>query len=208
MSTGEWTLVAAAIGAAGSMLAVAITSRRVGKTELDKWRRDEERRLIATVLTICDEAVEWWGVVAENMDTQRAGVDRRSQAAGVLADTTRQKAIDAYDRVSATLTELELVAGRRVVDKGYELHRQYEGMRHHFRGASGADDLYKLWGDYTRTVQDKRQQLVDAARQELQIERHPALRRLLRRTWERQVKRHWWDVRYRASKWRDRLTSR
>jgi len=204
VTSEQLTLVTSAVAAASSLIVIAISVRSTGKTELGRWRRQEERELIARIMTKAREVVALWDTVASQTETSRAARGEYQTDAKRQVEQARQELRTADRELVTAFAEVELVAGSRVVDCIRALEVSFENMRHVLRPASGADDQLAAYRQYASDFERLLKDLIDAVRKELRIERAPTLRRrirgLRRAAWLRTIG---WRSRWRASR-RDR----
>ncbi len=204
MTSEQLTLLAAVVAAGSSLVAVVINVRSTRTSELRQWRRQDERALIARILIKVNEADGLWGVIASEVERSHSasGDYQREAIRAVEAARTAVVTVDAELRLA--FAEVELIASSKVVERVNMLERQFEGIRHLLRPASGADDQARAYFDYSCEVDRLRIALIEAARRELRIDLAPSTRRRLRQ-WQHNVR---LTVGIRRSHWRARQRAR
>ena len=187
MTNEQLTLLAAGIAATSSLVAVVVNVRSTGTSELRKWRREEERALIARILVKMSEALKLWERLAIELDSAQGAPDVYLQVARPAIANVRTAVAPVDAELTMALAEVELIAGAKVVGLVKAIERQFEGLRHLLRPASGSDDQYRAFFRYELNLDRLRVELTDAVRRELRIDRAPSTRRRVRR-WRHNVR--------------------
>jgi hypothetical protein len=81
LTNEQLTLLAAGIAATSSPAVVVINVRSTGTSELRKWRRQDERALIARILVKMSEALELWERLASELDGSHGAPEAYLQVA-------------------------------------------------------------------------------------------------------------------------------
>lgn len=187
LTSAQLTLLAAGVAAVASLAGIAINVRSTSRIELRKWRRNEERALIANILSNLHEVRELWSFIAVRADAERARELEPSAEREVRE--ARLNVNQAERELRLAVAEVELIAGSKVVECAKALETPLENVRHLLRATSGADGRMNAYGDVIGGFDVVRTELVDAVRKELRIDRAPRLRRQLQnvgiglRTW-------------------------
>ena len=169
---------------------VVLTYRLASRGRLEEWRRNEERPIVARVLTFSADALAEW---------ERAEQARREWIGSLRADPSRDhedtkardEAVDhwragseVYDKLRFEVAQLDLFAGRPLRDVATKVAREHESPRHWLRPASGADgDLLELLTEQNNKILWLHTELVEKARADLGVDRgavQPRLRSLRR----------------------------
>ncbi|MGY6656677.1 hypothetical protein ACXIZN_31360 [Amycolatopsis sp. TRM77291] len=196
VTNAQLTLLAAVVAAAASLVSVVIAARSASRTELRRWRRQDEREMIARILTQLHVVRGLWNIIGPNADAERAGeldpfVEREVRNARIEVG----KAEKAF---RLAVAEVELVAGSKVVECAKAFDMRFEGLQHLLRPAGGAEQRTDYYWQHDAGLEQLRTELVDAVRKELQIDRAPKFRRSLR-TLRESGRRAIGSVRYRLT---------
>lgn len=186
MTTGTVTLVASVIAALSALIGVIVNVFSTGKTELEKWRRQEERKTIATLLTLLDKA-QFQGLLAASKKREwlnkSGGIVHKEDLGSIEEiEEARRQVMSLHDDSSEIVAELELMAGKKVVDKARLIQGSIETLHHWTRLPASADRLQSAFALAT-TLRTDRIALVELARRDLNIDRFPSFQRIARRSW-------------------------
>jgi len=167
----------AAFTAAGlSLVNVAVSSRLTSRGNLEQWRRNEERPVIARILTLSDDALSKW---------QAAGEARQDWIDSVTADPSRSHedtqardqaaehwsaGAELYNKLRFELAQLDLIAGRPLRDVANKLVREHESVRQWIRPASGASNWFQLLTEQNNKIISLHADLVEKTRADLRLE--------------------------------------
>jgi hypothetical protein len=160
LSCVDLTAVAAFTAAVLSLVNVAFSYRLSSRANLEQWRRNEERPIVARMLTLSADALAQW---------QRAGQARSNWIESLSADpnqghedtTARDEARDQwdtgselYDKLRFEVAQLDIMAGRPLRDVAAKLVREHESPWHWLRPASGgeANLLESLYEQHNKIV--------------------------------------------------------
>ncbi len=127
----------AAFTAAGlSLINVLVSARLNSRGHLEQWRRDEERPIVARMLTLSADALSAWHSAGS---ARRDWIDSlRSDPSGGNVDAkVQEEAVEhwgtgsqLYDKLRFELAQLDLIAGRPLRDVAASLFREHESVRH------------------------------------------------------------------------------
>jgi hypothetical protein len=168
--------VAAAFTAAGlSLVNVAITGYQNRRGQLDQWRRDMERPIIATILTFSEEALAPMLEVSSLRSAWIASIP----SAGEPADTTAldeyvkkwQIAADILPKLRFQVSQLDLVAGQRLRVIAHQLISEHESIIRWLRPASGASNFERLAIQQNNLIVGLHTDLINTARIDLGVDR-------------------------------------
>lgn len=175
----------AAFSAAGlSLVNVVVSYRFASRGSLEQWRRDEQRPVVARMLTLSDEALSKW---------RAAGFARREWLESLQADPGRSQedtqsrdlaaehwsgGSELYDKLRFELAQLDLIAGRPLRDVAARLVREHESARQRVRPASGGDDWFRPLMEQNNTINGLHADLVMKTRADLGLGQDLTRRRL------------------------------
>lgn len=174
--------VVAAFTAAGlSLVGVGVNvlwSYRLSRhAQLEQWRQNEERPIVARMLTLSADALEKW---------QQAGQARRDWLDSLRADPTRghedTKARDEatnhwgagsgmYEKLRFEAAQLDLIAGHPLREVANKLVREHESVQRWLRPASGANDWFELLTEQNNKIIRLHAELVEKTRADLGVDR-------------------------------------
>jgi hypothetical protein len=141
---------AAGLALVGVVVNIVWSYRLSSRVQLEQWRRNEERPIVARMLTLSADVLEQW---------QQTGQARRDWIDSLRADPNRghedTKARDEardhwgagselYEKLRFGAAQLDLIAGRPLRSVAAKLVREHESAQHWLRPASGADDWFEL----------------------------------------------------------------
>lgn len=183
--SGVDLVAVAAFTAAGlSLVNVVVSSRLNSHGHLEQWRRDEERPIVARMLTLSADALSAWNLAGH---ARRDWIDsRNSDPSGGNVDTKAQDEAaehwgtgsELYDKLRFELAQLDLIAGRPLRDVAASLVRGHESVRHWIRPASGASDWYELLTEQNNKIIRLHGDLIERTRADLGLDRISISRRL------------------------------
>ena len=169
---------AAAFTAAGVALFVGVFgviwgARRASRAQLEQWRRNEERPIVARMLTLSEDVFRRWGQAEAArrrwIESASEGPDR-GQVDTKARDEARdhwEAATELYDKLRFEAAQLELIADRPVRDVAAKLIRAHEGPQHWLRPASPTDDPFELLSKQNRVILGLHAELVEKTRTDL-----------------------------------------
>jgi hypothetical protein len=173
--------IAALIVAGGAFVGVVVnviwSYRLSSRSRLEEWRRDEERPIVARILTLSTDALAKWEQTGQArrdwIDSLRADPDRGSE------DTkARDEARDhwgagseLYGKLRFEAAQLDLIAGRPLRDVANKLVREHESVLHWLRPASGASDWLESLVEQNNKIVGLHTELVERTRADLGVDR-------------------------------------
>jgi hypothetical protein len=177
-------MVAAFTAAGLSLVNVVVSARMSSRGHVEQWRRDEERPIVARMLTLSADALTAWDLARQ---ARRHWIDSlNSDPSGGNADTKAQHEAaehwgtgsQLYDKLCFELAQLDLIAGRPLRDVATSLVREHESVRHWMRPTSGASDWYELVAEQNNKITRLHADLVERTRADLGLDRISTTRRL------------------------------
>ncbi len=169
MANDSITLIASVIAATSSLAAVALNIRSSSRVELEKWRRQEEGKLIAQFVEAFDEAIEKLREASASKSAFLRETGGSREESRERMGKSWMESYQLYLKGRELRAELELIAGRKVVAIAEKMLRNVEGIHHWVRPA-GPADLAEIEYTFNSSL-DLRADLIVAARAELSIER-------------------------------------
>jgi hypothetical protein len=167
------TAIAAFVAAGLSLINILITSWFVRRGQLEQWRRDAERPIVARVLALSDKCLE---IITESANQKAMWIQsletgqQDTEVYNVMLKLWDAAGIT-YDELRVEGAQLELVGGRDLrgaVDRLLTLH---EGLRHVVGPAGGAEGPDQVAREYGNDIRSSRAELVDRPRADLGLER-------------------------------------
>ena len=168
----------AAFTASGVALIIGVFSvvwgaRLSSRAQLEQWRRNEVRPIVARVLTLSEDAraqwIEAWGARQKWEAAMSADPDRGPETtkAGDEARDQWKAGSELYGKLRFETAQLDLFAGRPVRDVAAKLVRAHESPQHWLRPASGASDLLRTLTEHDHKIAEVHVELVAKAREDL-----------------------------------------
>jgi hypothetical protein len=175
----------AAFTAAGlSLVNVLVSYRLTSRGHLEQWRRDEERPIVARLLTLSDDALGKWQATGDarrawigslNADASRSSEDM--EARDEAAEQWRAGS-ELYDKLRFELAQLDMIAGPPPRQVASMLVREHESVQHWLRPASGASDWFELLTTQNNKIAHFHGELVIRTRADLGVDRDSLWHRL------------------------------
>jgi hypothetical protein len=197
MSGVDLAAVAAFTAAGLSLVNVWFSSRVAGRRQLEQWRRDTERPIVARIVALSERSLEKLEEVAaeksrwieSSAETNRIEAQNRSAEAW-------QEETALYEDLRYEAAQLDLTAGRPLRQVVHALLGKHETLHNIVRPSGGADEPFKTFIEYNNEIVGKREELIARARTDLGIDR---LARKWPARWE-----YWarWIRTRRRSRWR------
>ena len=172
----------AAFTAAGVALIVGVFSvvwgsRLSTRAQLDQWRRNEERPIVARVLTLSEDARQQWdqawsakqGLIAAVQAEPDPDVRRTPEFAEAQDRAVEQWRVGAelYGKLRFETAQLDLIAGRPVRDVADRLARAHESSWHWLRPAGGANITWESFAKQNNKIVELHEELVGKTRADL-----------------------------------------
>ena len=169
-------VVASVTAAVFSVFNVLLTARLSQRGQLDQWRRDTERPIVARILMQSRETLEQLRQVAdlrEEWIPSIGGVRSNEEAATRdAAARTWELSRASFDSLRFEIAQLDLIAGHPPRDLTRKLMSAHESLRHWLRPASGASDSpMQLWSSQSGEVASIEKELIAAVRTDLGVDR-------------------------------------
>jgi hypothetical protein len=121
---------AAVLSFLGVLLNIYLTSRLAGKSQREQWRRDQERPIVARMITLSQDALAQWHQAARArwayLDAVKEAHDRGTITGGP-DDRACAAGSERYENLRADVAELDLIAGQPVRDVAHQLVQIHEG---------------------------------------------------------------------------------
>jgi hypothetical protein len=187
----------AAFTAAGlSLVNVAISYRLTSRGQREQWRRDQERPIVAWVLTLSADALAQWEQAGQArrdwIDSRRADPDRAHEDTQARDEARVHwgAGSEAYEKLRFEVAQLDLIAGHQLRDVANKLVGEHESARQWLRPASGADDWFQLLTEQNNKIIRLHTELVEKTRADLglasslTVPPHSLLAKILRRDQE------------------------
>jgi hypothetical protein len=166
-------ITAAAVSFVGVIVNIFWTYRLSSRARLEEWRRNEERPVIARMLTLSADALSKWWLAAYArrswLDSLSAdqSQDNEDAAARREPDEDWRAGSELYDKLRFELAQLDLTAGPALRDVAGELVRVHESLRHWLRPASPRDNPISSVNSQNNKIIALHGELVDKARADL-----------------------------------------
>jgi hypothetical protein len=161
---------------------VGVSARLTRATQLDQWRRDTERPIVAKLLTLSNEAAQAWDEAARlrwqwisSLTPDRSTSDEI--AAGDAARVAWQEGCTLVDQLTFEVAQLDLIAGDQPREVARALLRPHKSLRHRLRPASGADPDSDAEQAELARLSKLADGLIAAARADLGVDGRVGLRR-------------------------------
>jgi hypothetical protein len=186
LSSVNWIAIAAFTAAGLSLVNVGVSYRLNSRSHLEQWRRDEERPIVARMLTLsADTLGEWWAagnarrdwIESVNADPSRVSEDVKARRE---ASERWRAGSEKYDKLRFELAQLDLIAGRPLRDVADALLREHESVRQWIGPASGASDWFKLLAEHNNKIVGLHGDLIRQTRADLGVDRTLVRHRLLK----------------------------
>lgn len=168
-----------------SLVNVVVTARFTRQGQLEQWRRDTERPIVANILTLSGDAQRVWMDTAfarrawiGSLQAGQAGSAEEAPA-HEKASSSWQEGFDLFEKLRYEAAQLSLVADAPVRAAAEAILKSHESVRHWLRPASGADNFYDLWLTENNGLAALADRLIDATRVDIGVHRTPG--RLFRR---------------------------
>lgn len=168
----------AAFTAAGlSLVNVAVSARLTSRGHREQWRRDQERPIVARILTVSADAYAIWREVA--MAKQQWATTPGERPADFAEVAERfDAAVEMWRTLRFEVAQLDLLAGASVRKVADDLANEHERMRYRLRLAGPGTTMSRT--DEEDKFVELHKQLVQQARIDLGLPvrgwRTPALR--------------------------------
>ena len=168
----------AAFAAAGVALIVGVFSvvwgaRLSSRAQLEQWRRNEERPIVARMLTLSEDARATWQqawyarerwIAAMNADPDRGPEVTKAQDE---ANDLWAAGAELYGKLRFEMAQLDLLAGRAIREVARKLAQAHESPWHWLRPAGGADITFEMITEQDSKILGLHAELVDKARADL-----------------------------------------
>jgi hypothetical protein len=180
----NWTAIAAFTAAGLSLVNVAVSARLAGRGRLEQWRRDEERPIVARMLTLSADALDKWQAAGyarhEWIDSLNADPSRSSEDVMARDEASERwwAGSELYDKLRFEGAQLDLIAGHPLRDAATTLVREHESVRHRIRPASGASDWFELLTEHNNKIVRLHEDLIKKTRADLGVDRASVRHRL------------------------------
>ena len=180
---------AAVLSLVSVIISVVLTYRLSSRAQLERWRQDEERPIVARLLRLSNAASgKWLDVNDARLDWVNSLTDDPSQNSG--ATNALNKAIksweagsELYEKLGFEAAQLDLIAGRPLRDVTAKLvHRHWTVMIMNHPQAE-RDDWFEVLADQVDKIGGLSNALVQQARIDLGVDRGSEPR--LRSAWRR-----------------------
>lgn len=184
---------AAGLSLVSVILSVVLTYRLSRRAQLERWRQDQERPIVARLLKLSDEAASKWLEVNDaRMDWQNLLSDDPSQNSGAIkalawAIESWKDADKLQDKISFEAVQLDLIAGGPVRDVATKLAQRHSAVVLLCHPEREHDDWHGLLSGQLEAIAKLQQDLVRHARTDLGADRRREPR--LRSTWQRHQQR-------------------
>jgi hypothetical protein len=179
---------AAGLAFVGVVVNVFWGYRLSSRAQLEQWRRNEERPIVARILTLSEDARKQW---------DQTGTTRRDWIDSLSADPDRGDAetkareasnqwdagVELYGKLRFEAAQLDLTAGAALRDVAARLVREHESLWHWLRPASPMND-WSLLAEENNKIVWSHAELIRTARADLGVDRRSAQYRL-RSRWRR-----------------------
>jgi hypothetical protein len=164
LSGVDLSAIAAFTAAGLSAINVVFSYRLTSRGHLEQWRREQERPIVARILTVSSDAYAAWREVAmaKQLWAESAGAPP-SDAAEVRA--RYDAAVEMWKALRFEVAQLDLLAGARVRKVAEDLASEHERMRYRLNPSGAGVTMFRT-GEEDKFVELHRQ-LVEQARTDL-----------------------------------------
>lgn len=169
------TAVAAFVAAGLSLVNVLVSYFLSHRGQLNQWRRDAERPVVANVLALSGKLTSQLSDVAKARDEWLTSIqqDRNNEnvAARDTAASEWRGARDTFEKLSFEITGLDLIAGRSPRDAAAELMSAQESLVHWLRPASGTSEPpQEIFSRQSGVAFNAERDLISAVRRDLGVD--------------------------------------
>lgn len=179
---------AAALSLVGVVVNVVWSYRPSSRGQLEQWRRNEERPIVARLLTLSNDAVDKWmnGCQARaDWITSLADPSRTSEdtkAKDMLLEQW-QEGSELYEKLAFEAAQLDLIAGRSLREAATALSQAHWGVMLVTAPLSDRRDWFEVFSEQLDRIRGLRNDLVAQARADVGVDRGSEPR--LRSAWRR-----------------------
>ena len=174
MTSAELTVLASSIAALASLSTVVVTVLFNRRSDLDKWRREVERKLIVTLVEQSRQLQQQANEIIKGREARATHAEENKASNFRWVEGIDEKEVSALGALNTSLTtvvsELELVAGRKVIEAAQRLRDALKPFLDAVEGDANAASPGSRIANGLDTDR-RRNELVESARYELGIER-------------------------------------
>jgi hypothetical protein len=166
-------ITAAVVSFIGVIINVFWTYRLSSQAQLEQWRRNEERPVVARMVTLSTDALEQWWQAArarrEWLDSLSADPGRANKDTATRPEPRDDWAAgsELYDKLRFEAAQLDLIAGQALRDVARRLVTVHESLNHWLRPASPKDDPIRSVNEQNNKIIGLHEELVEKARADL-----------------------------------------
>jgi hypothetical protein len=169
LSCVDLTAVAAFVAAALSLISVIIgavlTFRLTNRGQVEQWRREQERPIVARILTISDDMMANWSMLVATKERSAGGGDDEVRAAEArTADSQLAAGQELHGKLRYESAQLDLLAGPQVRDTAHDLAAAHSRIALHIDDDPAPGTIYK---EGAKRVFELTELLVEQARADL-----------------------------------------
>jgi hypothetical protein len=180
-------LTAAALSLVGVVVNVVWSYRLSSRGQLEQWRRNEERPIVARLLTLSDEAVDKW---TNGHLARRAWISSLADPSQASEDTKAKDVLleqwdagsELYEKLVFEAAQLDLIAGRPLREAAKAFSQEHMWMMA-IGALSDRSDWFEWFAAQVGRIGGSRNDLVVQARADLGIDSGSESR--LRSPWRR-----------------------
>lgn len=174
MTSAELTVLASSIAALASLSTVVVTVLFNRRSDLDKWRREVERKLIVTLVEQSRQAQQQANEIINRREARAAYAEEHRASNFGWVEGIDKEAVAALGALNTSLStvasELELVAGRKVIEAAQRLRDDLKPFLDAVEGDANAANPGSRIAN-SLAIDRRRNELVESARYELGIDR-------------------------------------